>query len=101
LNGDQIQLPDPNGFWDTYQKDYLGPWAADSWESPAILYSWVAAAQAAALIESMDVLATMKANSNPPHPFGNAIWCGEDLYGQDNCVIGVGLCASFFCSILP
>jgi len=36
----------------------------------------------------MDVLAAMKANPNPPHPFGNAIWWGKDLYGQDNCVIG-------------
>lgn len=88
LEGPQIQFPDPGGFYKTFQKDYPGQWSAVAWEYPAILNSWITAAQAAGSIEPMDVLAAMKANPNPPHPFGNAIWWGKDLYGQDNCVIG-------------
>jgi len=88
LLSDQIQFPDPGGFWDTFQKDYPGQWSAVAWQYPAILTNWVTAAQAAGSIEPMDVLAAMKANPNPPHTFGKAKWWGSQLYGQDNCVVG-------------
>lgn len=88
LRSPQIQFPDPNGFWDTFQKDYPGQWSAVAWEYPANLTSWVAAAQAAGSIEPMHVLAAMKANPHPPHTFGKAKWWGSELYGLDNCVVG-------------
>jgi branched-chain amino acid transport system substrate-binding protein len=88
LLSEQVQFPDPKGFWDTFQRDHPGQWSAVAWQYPTILTNWVTAAQAAGSIESMDVLAAMKGNPNPPHTFGKAKWWGSQLYGQDNCVVG-------------
>lgn len=88
LQSDDILFPDPNGFWDTFQKDYPGQWSAVAWEYPANLVTWVSAAQAAGSTDPMDVLAAMKSNPNPPHVFGTGKWWGKDLYGLDNCVVG-------------
>ncbi len=85
---EQINFPDPGGFWDTYQKEYPGQWTAVSWQYPAIMTNWIEAAQAAGSTDQMKVLEAWKANSNPPHSFGNAKWWGASLYGQDNCVVG-------------
>lgn len=88
LQSEDILFPDPNGFWDTFQKDYPGQWSAVAWEYPANLVTWISAAQAAGSTAPMDVLAAMKSNPNPPHVFGTGKWWGKDLYGLDNCVVG-------------
>jgi len=88
MQSEQIQFPDPKGFWDTFQKDYPGQWSAVAWQYPAIMTNWVTAAQAAGSTDPMDVLAAMRANPNPPHTFGKAQWWGKDLYGQDSCAVG-------------
>lgn len=88
LQAEQIQFPDPNGFWDSFQKEYPGQWSAVAWQYPAIMAAWIDAAQKAGSIDPMDVMAAWKANPNPPHTFGKARWWGADLYGLDSCAVG-------------
>jgi len=88
MNQKQINFPDPNGFYETYNKRYPGTWSAVSWEYAAIMELWKSAAETAGTTEPEAVLEAMKADGTGPHVFGSARWWGEELFGIDNALVG-------------
>jgi branched-chain amino acid transport system substrate-binding protein len=88
MNQKQINFPDPNGFFETYNKRYPGTWSAVSWEYAAIMELWKSAAETAGTTEPEAVLEAMKADGTGPHVFGSARWWGEELFGIDNALVG-------------
>ncbi len=88
LNDAGIAFPNPNAFDAEYRKRHPNDWSAVSWEYPAIMLNWIEGAKAAGNTNSNDVLAALKANSNPSFVFGGGRWWGKELWGLDNIVVG-------------
>jgi len=88
LNAEQINFPDPNGFYAEFNKRHPGQWGAVSWEYAAIMDLWKAAAEKAGSAEPDAVAAAMKADGTGKHAFGAANWWGTELFGIDNALVG-------------
>lgn len=88
LNAEQINFPDPNGFFAEFNKRHPGQWGAVSWEYAAIMDLWKSAAEAAGSAEPDAVAAAMKADGTGKHAFGPANWWGTELFGIDNALVG-------------
>ena len=87
MNDPMINFPDPNGFFRIYNERYPDAWSAVSWEYPAVLLTWKAAAEKAGSIEPLDVLKAMKSTATAPHVFGPGKWWGKELLGIDNALV--------------
>ncbi len=88
LNEPQINFRNPNKFYAEFVKRHPGTWSAVAWEYASIMDLWMAGAQQAGSIESMDVFKAMKAGGKAPHAFGKAKWWGKELWGIDNALVG-------------
>ncbi len=88
LNADNINFPDPNGFYAEYNKRYPGQWGAVSWEYASIMELWKAGAEKAGSVDPDAVLAAMQEGGKGQHAFGEAEWWGEELFGINNALVG-------------
>lgn len=88
LNASFINFQRANEFYREYVKRWPGEWSAVSWEYPSIMDLWKAAAEKAASVEPMEVLAAMKEGGTGKHAFGEARWWGKELFGIDNALVG-------------
>ena len=88
LNGDNINIEDPNGFFAEYNRRFPGQWGAVSWEYAAIMDLWKAAAEKAGSAEPDAVITAMTDGGTGKHAFGDAQWWGTELFGIDNALVG-------------
>ena len=78
----------PKAFFDTYNARFPGAWSAVSWEYASILDLWHEAVETADTTEPVSVLAAMKRGQVMQHAFGPARWCGSEVFGIDNALVG-------------
>jgi len=88
LNLPEVNFPDPNEFYQSFNEHYPGSWSAVSWEYASILNLWRSAVEASGTFEPRSVLAAMKAGGTGKHAFGEARWWGNELFGVDNALVG-------------
>lgn len=81
-------FPDPNKFFEDYNKAHPGTWTAVSWEYPSIVMQWIKGAQLAKSTEPTDVLNAMLGQPTWPHIYGTAHWWGKDLWGINHALVG-------------
>ncbi|MFC1950541.1 ABC transporter substrate-binding protein, partial [Chloroflexota bacterium] len=83
-----ILTPEFNAFYDKYNELYPGTWSCVSWEYADVIKIWARYAERADSIDPLTVLAAMKADPNPVHPFGPGRWLGTEIMGIDNSLVG-------------
>jgi branched-chain amino acid transport system substrate-binding protein len=88
LNDGRINFDNPGAFYEEFCRRFPGTWSAVSWEYASTLELWKSAVQRARTFEPFSVLAAMKVGGIGHHAFGEARWCGRDLFGIDNALVG-------------
>jgi branched-chain amino acid transport system substrate-binding protein len=88
LNSPRVNFSRPNEFYEAFNQRFRGNWSAVSWEYASILDLWKSAVESAGSIESVSVLAAMKAGGIGKHAFGEARWWGHELFGIDHALLG-------------
>jgi len=84
---DPMLDPRWNEFYAEYIQRHPDQWGVVSWEYAADLELWIAGVEAAGSIEPIEVFQAVKALPNPPHAFGEGVWWGYPLWGNDNVVV--------------
>jgi len=74
-------------FYAEFVKRWPGEWGAVSWEWAAGLDLWRHGMKLAGSIDSVKVLAALKAEGASPHCFGPGKWMGKQFAGIDNLLI--------------
>ncbi len=88
LNDIAVNFPQPNEFFQEFNRRFPGRWSAVSWEYAAILELWKSAVEVAGSVEPLAVWAAMKAGGYGSHVFGDARWWGRKLFGVDQALVG-------------
>ena len=87
LMDDPKLSPEHNAFYQEYERRHPGQTYVVVAEYAWSLKLWIAGVEAAGSIEPMKVFEALMSLPNPPHCFGEGVWWGKPLWGNDNLVI--------------